>query len=285
MDITVPLSLKFIDDRIGSMESYDDEYGAVESFMLFRQLENVLFRIINNFTINITSGFKDFKRGELRAYQNSNHGDFRVLLKQNWMLLENTVITTPKAMKQFYSVSTKEVAYKLKQAKLGVTLDCITKCFAIKSNDITDQAANHFNETLTQLYKIWNTTDNNPIAAHDLIAYIDLKDRGQESRPANEVFLDVTDIRNTVAIVGSYELYFSEIIDDRSVLAKLEKSIDALITNIEQNTAISSNYLNALHKLISVFSNYLDAYSEFIQAAQILEHGLVTSLKDLVKKI
>jgi len=286
MDKISTASLQLLSHRIAALETMSSDVASTEAFAVLRQLENIFFRLVTNFTINITKGFKDFKRGELKAYQDTHRGDIRQLYsaKLNWMNISKTIIPIPRSLHRPYLVASEHVSELLAESRYTEAVTSMTQSLTrvgqIDSPD-TVEALKEANLTLT---KLWGTQGYVPTTDR-LLPYMTLEDRGQTELAVQDVFSNITDIQNTSDVILTYEKHFETTLGTQKSLSALEQLVNGLVTKLEQGAPVSNIYISNFHQLVSTFSTFLDGYASYIQAAQILEHCFVLSLKKIITVI
>lgn len=275
------LALEFISQRISGLESYNPEQAAVESFAILRHMENVLFRVIANFKTNLKANDKEFKRGELRAYQESNRGDMRSLFSEKkWVTLNPVEIPVSKALRAPYLITSEHVLDLLKLSQYDRVIFRMSGLLHdLFTNNIPE--AQKIEAAHVKLTQLWGTQGYVP-NANDLKPYLVLEDRGTYNRQAHEVFGNLDEVTQTIAVANQYESYFAKTISDQTSLNTLEKYVDGLVNQLEHTGAIANTTLTALYDFLITFIHFLDAYGMFLQAAQIIEHGIVLCLKKFV---
>lgn len=284
MSPTTHTALHLVSHRIAALESVQSDTAGLEALQVVRQLENIFFRLINNFTLNITKGFSDFKRTELRAYQESHRGDMRQLFsgRTHWINLRPVPIPVPKSLHRPYLVTAEHIDDLLKDACYTDALQQMTQVFttAVATADGADLAT--LKTATISLYALWGTQGYVPDKSQ-LMPYFDMSERGQIEIPTQDVFSELADIEKTSATITRYELYFTQTIQSQKTLKGLETLVDSLVSKLEHRGDVSREYVVGLHDLVSVFATFLDSYAAYLQAAQALEHCFVLALKELVK--
>lgn len=283
MDTSIHLSLNFIEKRIVSLESLSTEVASTEAFAIIRQIENVFFRVVNNFKTNITKGFSDFKRSELAEHKDSHHGDVKEILRsKKWINLNKLMIPVPKSLHRPYLVSSEHLHELFTEASYMKALWLMVEAISHIHNKNDESTTDSIKQYTKKLYDIWGTQGYVPDKDR-LLPYIDLSTRGQTELTTSDVFSGIEDIEKTMDVILSYETFFSETVVSEKTLVTLEKSVDTLVSSLEHAEKITSGYVGSFHELISTYSTFLDSYAMFLQAGQVLEHCFVLDLKVFAK--
>lgn len=279
------LMLDLLGQRVIALESLDGDQAAVEGFAILRQLENVLVHAVTGFKTLVTKGWSDFKRSELRTYQDAHHGDVRAVLDQkNWITFSHLSLHITQALQAPFPHAAEHVAEMLKEAQYRQAITVMTQAIAACRStgpDIQPHIIAHWTSTLT---KLWGSQGYVPTDAA-LRPYVVLSDRGLYDRNASDVFSSMSDVTATLTHILSYEVYFREAVTDQAPMTALEASVSALVDQTETIPHVSSAYLTELHRLVCTFSQFLSGYASFLQAAQLLEHSFVLCLKSFAKTL
>lgn len=256
---------------------------GTEALNIFMSLTDGILRILNNFKTTLLKKFvTGFKRSELTELRQSNTLKFKALLNLPMANMEKIIVP----LSENQSASHLEAARMLNSLFSNLNFESSIDNLEVLLGKLTKLYPEDYSKMTTDI-KVAVTFMNN-VNKDDVTKEIKncFSNPGRATKvPASVAFGSITDLYKVVDQISRFEYHFKSGVDSVNKVARLERTIGGIVTNIKRSDNIDTAFLQAFYALVYSAAVNIDLYGTALGYAQKVEHNAVMGMRTLMSEL
>lgn len=254
---------------------------SLEALGVLTRLADTLARSLFTLRTLTLRGFSNFKRSELRAYNEAHAFTLKKLFAHPSLPLDRVQLQVTDGLKVPYLEAHGVIRPLLDRLDITTVFDALQAYLA------------HYQDLRGEEF---HTLTPATVDAHKRINRLDLKQVEAELRrvfgpltrthgPAIKYYPETKAVAATNQAYLACEPLFRQACDEQKRMQQIEQGFGALMPAINRLHHVDQSYAQALYHLIYAAAVQMDAYGVLLHELQRLEHGVVSDLAALSQQV
>lgn len=265
-----------------AVESFGEDIVTVEGLSFFKTLDTTVVKIFRSVSANLSRFGDDFRRSELRAYDDDHRSDVTKALSAIETLDKKILVAVPEGMVGTYDETASVLLKGFKSVDVKA-VSALVKTFLAKANTIDPASGDAVSQfcresaldikTLQDLPKQTSLKEVKSVFGKSRLMY----------RPLGRVFSSpIAGAKSAHRDILSFDRFFLEASRYKSQFEQITGDIAKILTKLELAPVVKTEFVQAIFSVLTGYTWMVDFYGVVLHEAQKVEHNYVIALKTIV---